>query len=296
MRNIIFKYWIITILAISGCTDPINFETEPNAGYLVVEGLVTDAPGTNRVKLSRTGEFTNIFEGGLERPVTSAVVTIIDDQNNTTDLVELSGGIYLTDSLVFRGELGRTYTLRIETSNGQVYESTPELLEKKVSFDELKSEFKEFEIVNDNNILVTREGTELLVDMTFLEGRNVFVRHSWRYAIDKRVFFDIDYINVINSNNFSQNKVNDLSILLLEKNFGSLPQEFRMEVSQFTLSRTAFNFWDALAKQRENGGSIFDAPPTRITGNIVNTGDPDEVVIGIFSAAGVTKREIRFIQ
>lgn len=296
-----FKYSFIYVIILAvgslwSCTDPIEFDTEPNLGNMIVEGLITDAPGVQRVKLSRTGQFTNIFDGGIERPVTSALVRITDDQGNEHLLTEIAGGIYLTDSMDFQGQLGRTYILHIETSDRNEYESTPETLLKQASFDNISTEFKEIQVLNNHNAVVTAEGTEVFVDMTFLEPRNVFLRYSWRYAIDKRVFFDIDYINVVESNNFSTDKVNDLSILFLDKAFGSDLQEIRMEVFQYTLSKNVFDFWDAAAKQRNNGGSIFDAPPARIGGNIVNINNPDEVVIGVFSAAGVNKQEIRFRQ
>lgn len=299
-RVMLFKFptYLITCIALAlcSCTDPIDFDTEDNGGYLIVEGLVTDAPGTNRVKLSRSAAFTNIFDGGLETSVTSAVVSIADDLGKVSLLTEISGGLYLTDSLDFSGEVGRTYVLNIETTNGKKYTSQPEKLLKSVSFDELSATFKEIEVVNDNNIIVTREGTEILVDLSFLNSRNTFVRHAWRYSIGKRVFFDIDYINVLNGNNFNNNRVNDLSILFVDKVFLSPTQEFRMEVFQYTLSKDVHDFWDAAFGQRNNGGSIFDAPPARITGNMMSTDDPDEIVIGVFSAAGLNKKEIRFIQ
>jgi hypothetical protein len=51
-----------------------------------------------------------------------------------------------------------------------------------------------------------------------------------------------------------------------------------------SLTERAYTFWDQIDQTVSNVGTIFDAPPAPILGNIYNLNDPDEQVLGYFSA------------
>jgi hypothetical protein len=69
--------------------------------------------------------------------VSDATVSISDDQGNKSYLNNLNNGIYKTDSLEFRGSVGRTYTLHILTNEGEEYESDPCLMQSVAEIDSI---------------------------------------------------------------------------------------------------------------------------------------------------------------
>ncbi len=81
---------------------------------LVVEGMITDQPGINTVRLSRS---VPLDERNAIKPLKKCVVTITDDAGNSYSLTEKTDGTYVTDSTEFRGVVGRKYQLRIKAND-----------------------------------------------------------------------------------------------------------------------------------------------------------------------------------
>jgi hypothetical protein len=67
--------------------------------------------------------------------------------------------------------------------------------------------------------------------------------------------------------------------------------KYSILVRQCAISKEAYQFYQTLLKNTEQLGSIFDAQPSQITGNIHNINDKTEPVIGYVIATNVqTKR------
>jgi hypothetical protein len=61
---------------------------------------------------------------------------------------------------------------------------------------------------------------------------------------------------------------------------------------QYALTSEAFKFWTSLKKNTEQLGSIFDAQPSQINGNIHNLNNPAEAVVGYISTSTVQTKRI----
>lgn len=57
------------------------------------------------------------------------------------------------------------------------------------------------------------------------------------------------------------------------------------------MTESAYRFWNELKKQQSNTGSIFDAAPAPILGNMVNKDDPDVLVLGYFGASTILRKD-----
>ena len=55
---------------------------------------------------------------------------------------------------------------------------------------------------------------------------------------------------------------------------------YSIHIRQYALSRNAYLFYQTIKKNTEQLGSIFDAQPTELTGNIHCVTNPGEIVIG----------------
>ncbi len=67
-------------------------------------------------------------------------------------------------------------------------------------------------------------------------------------------------------------------------------EKYYANVRQFSMNEAAFNFYTLIASQIQISGDLFDPPPARIRGNIVNLDTPTEEVIGFFAAFSVKER------
>lgn len=64
-------------------------------------------------------------------------------------------------------------------------------------------------------------------------------------------------------------------------------------VQQMSLSANAFRYLKLIEDQSENTGTLADTPPAPIKGNVTNTKNANEIVLGYFSASAVS--EVRYM-
>jgi hypothetical protein len=65
-------------------------------------------------------------------------------------------------------------------------------------------------------------------------------------------------------------------------------------VEQLSLSANAYRYYKLLADQSQTNGTLADSPPAPTSGNVKNLSNPNENVIGYFSAAAVAQANVKF--
>lgn len=169
------RHWLIALLSLLACVDPIDFDLPAAHEQLVVEGQITDAPGPYQVKLSKAMSIDGV--SGTPEPVLNAHVTLFDDHGQSELLEEQAPGSYFTKGIM-RGKIGHSYFIRIETE-GKIYESVPDLLNPVGEVTNIRYEYEArtkqmpFGEVDDNifNVYIDAEAGPLSEN---------FVR--WRFA------------------------------------------------------------------------------------------------------------------
>jgi hypothetical protein len=108
---------ILLSLAFSSCRKEITLDLENESNKVVIEAILTEGPGPQTVKLTRSISFgePNSFPA-----ITNAIVTLSDDMGNSELLSETEAGVYSTATLV--GSQERTYELNVQV-DGQTYTS-----------------------------------------------------------------------------------------------------------------------------------------------------------------------------
>ncbi len=117
MKTMRFLQLFLLSFALFSCTKVISVNLNNANPDIVIEGIVSDAPGPYLVQLTQTVNFSdpNIFP-----PITGATVKITDSMLGITDsLKEIKPGTYATQTLQ-QGLTGHTYQLYV-LSNGQMY-------------------------------------------------------------------------------------------------------------------------------------------------------------------------------
>ncbi|MDX1628331.1 MAG: DUF4249 domain-containing protein, partial [Fulvivirga sp.] len=164
MSKIKYILSLIVTICLAGCVDPIEVTTENADPILVVEGFIGTIPDAYEIKLSKSVRYGGAQVGFIQA-TTRADVIIRDSQGNTTFLTEIEDGSYFTPP-DFAAEVGETYTLLINTAEGESYTSTPQLTKPAPEIENLRAEYKEVPFVNDFNQVENKTGVEVFMEFT----------------------------------------------------------------------------------------------------------------------------------
>jgi len=328
------KIWGFITLALvflftESCIDPINFQIEEdNSGQLVIMGIITNQDGPYTVTVNRTSGFFDAVSE-LANRVNGAVITLTDSEGNVEVLQESSTGIYKTDPGGIKGEIGRYYTLTVQTSDGEFYQSSQELLNPLPEIDCLFYEYEKITRLNEIDAEVDKHQLRFFIETTDPGEQTNYYRWTWNGTYRIRTFPELvtttnafgatipaplpcseaprcvccdcwvteenNDLQIIDDEFFDGNKLSKQLVGIQPVNGFIFLSKFHLEVFQYSLSEGAFNFWKLIKDQKESQGTLFETPPAKIPSNLININDPDELVWGYFEASAVESRSF-FIQ
>jgi len=294
------------------CIDQLDFSTDSEEIILVVEGFITTQPGPHTIKLSRSARYGSVFQG-IIRNIVNAKVIIRDQDGRTTVLKEKDFGEYLTPA-TFRGVVGNTYTLNIDTSEGKTYFSLPEIIQKVPKIDSLTLKFKKFPSTDPLDFVSGVEvythfqdpGDEKNYYMWENNGTYAFFAHPEDHV---SLVFDLVPYFVANPldccskcwfNDIADSRISIYKDYLSDGNYiGNMAtfvedngerfmEKYLVRIQQFSITKEAYQFFALLNNQIGIDGDIFDPPPATLGGNIINLENPDEIAIGYFGAFDVS--------
>ncbi len=296
---------LLAVFALYTCIDPYAPKLKGYDSILVVDGLITDANTSYTVKLSRTFQDIN----GSREAVSGAIVTIMDDAGTSHNLGEAGYGLYKTDSLEFRGIVGRTYTLHITTKEQDQYFSDPCLMQSVPDIDSIYFA-RDQELVNNGT--ESDEGIRIYLDSKPGDNNQYYrwsYEETWKFSIPVPKQF-----NYINKNTFLpvhmqqycwKNHSSDEVIIgsVYSGQAGSVRREpitfigsnksdrlmieYSILIKQYSISKNEYDFWDNLSKVNETGSDIFASQPFPVISNIHNINNPAERVLGYFQVSAV---------
>lgn len=219
----------------------------------------------------------------------------------------------------FKGEIGSTYTLEFSTKDGEIYRSAPQTMMPTPPIDSLNIAFKELPSLNLDE---PESGVEVLATWQDpVEQENYYF---WRINGIYRIYtppfpgricciYDTDGLaehcwihekNIKgNELTFSDERTNGQEItlpvgLIMDDGlrFGnqivSAQRQYYIEVEQYMISEDAYEFNKRVKTLNEINGEIFDPPPLGVSGNIHNTNDSEEIVIGYFGAYSKQTKDV----
>jgi hypothetical protein len=301
LRNIIFT-GIALIVPFWACKDKyISPYTSPPTGYLVVEGYISGNARTT-FTLSRSiplpGDSTPPAE-------THAQVQVEGSDNSIWPLAEQPGGVY-TDSVTLNTQA--QYRLRIHTTNGEDYlsdyvpfKTTPPI--DSVSWTNGPNGVVIY--VNSHDPANATRYYQWNWDQTYeyhsaeysyyeysRAANNVYVRpdsdqiyQCWQNSSSTQIL-------VSTSAKLAQDVISLYPIKRIPPDDIQLSVVYSILVRQYALTVDGYNFLTLMQKNTESLGTIFDAQPSQITGNIHSLTHPAELVIGWVSAGTVTQQRI----
>lgn len=298
----ILKFILFLIIALlTSCIVQFVPEVEEDKELLVVEGLLTDTPGINTVKLSKS---LPLGRKNQAKPLKGCLVTILDDAGHIHTLKETVSGTYVTDPALFTGKVGVTYKLRIEARsafNYLVFESVPLKMKPVPAIDSLYYEKVLIEAGEDGSR--PKEGCQVYLNTSDPSNECRFYRweysETWQFRLPYNVPNQVCYItnnsgiiNVRNTSILAEDRVTRYPLNFISNSTDRLKVKYSLLVNQYSLNEDEFDYWEKLQAISEDIGGLYDVTPSAIPSNIICINDRNEKVLGYFSVSAVKSKRI----
>ena len=285
---------ILLIALLLGCIEPIHFDVSESPQVMVIEGSVQQGKGPHTLSISYTGELgKQVFQ-----TIDDAQATLFNSEGETEEFVATGEGKYRTDGQI-EGQTGVEYFIEVEVS-GKIYRSLPEILPVKISIDNAYFALEKEEVFQEADRVQAKPYFKVYTESTLPEDQNdifilwnlenVFVvteircspfggpRSCYiRFPLSDQLLPVFDGTKLAPGSSFNHL----IASKIVDYSFGER-QTFL--IFQNSITREAYDYWDKIKKVSQQHGSIFDVPPSAVKGNIYNISDPQDPVLGFFSA------------
>ncbi len=295
-----------------GCIENFNYEQKDTSdSYLVVDGGLTNLPVKQVLKLSRSSVYGSI----APNPEGGDSVWILEDGKAVDYCREISPGFYQIDGDLIDPQPGKSYSIKIKSFDGRrQYESSPEVMPGPVSPDSANFELKEEKVLNDLgyymsswviNINVTtpvrgvnnssayfRWSVPEMYD--FIELYTGPLSHPHTCYINDSLTYQT--IQIFDSHNLQGGVLKNH---LIYTRFPQPDQEFfyvhYFNVQQYSITRSAYDYWFKLKQVANPTGSFMDTPPAAVIGNVYNVKDKNEPVLGYFEVSAMVTVHVKTV-
>ncbi|MES2796769.1 MAG: DUF4249 domain-containing protein [Bacteroidota bacterium] len=312
MKKIFFI--VLPLLVILGCREIFESPVKsPSTGYLVVEGAINSGEGSTIIILSRTTSLDDkkmLYEKG-------AIISIEGEDKSSRVLKENPNGQYIGQNLGLNSN--QKYQLKIITSRGKKYLSDFVAVNINQPIDSLSLKRENGGVQIYVNTQNSKNSTNyyqweteqtweyhaemtsaLKYEITGTPNRPIY-KAVYRFpktpgTIDSSLFMcweSVSNTNLLIAN--TEKLTKDLiyhPLAYIPPNSNHLNVLYSINVRQITWSKEGYEFLDRIQKNTEKTGSIFDAQPSELNGNIHNVDDPTEPVIGFANISPIQEKRI----
>jgi hypothetical protein len=315
----------LALVLIDSCVDPLEVAIPEVKFQLVVDGFITNDPGPYTVKLYRARP----LETDLDRLVVErfAKITLKDNLGNSELLTEVTEGVYQTAVNGTRGQVGRSYHLEILTVTGKRFFSDPDELQPVGGVQNVSYEFDERGVEDGFRIFADAQGVPDHDDL--IRFRMVGTYEVETFPQLRTIHNDGGYVPNpfpcsgygVNENGALTrqtdclcchcwvNQYDDIPVMADEQ-FGATDEfkgvevgfvpinrrtfynKFQVEVQQMSITTSTHEFWKLIRAQKIGATDLFQPPAAPIRGNIHAESSTELTPLGIFWAAGISRKAI----
>jgi hypothetical protein len=287
------------LFLLNSCIVQFIPETDEDKELVVVEGLITDQPAVNTIKLSKS---LPLGRKNVAKPLKGCLVEITDNLGQIYRLKETVAGTYVTDPLKFQGVIGRQYSLHINTNtanNNLNFESRLIEMKPVPPIDSLYYEKKTISELSEIGRII--EGCQIYLNTHDPENSCRFYRweysETWEfrlpYQVPNRICWlssNSDKINIKSTSVLQQDRINRYPLTFISNNTDRLNVKYSILVNQYSLNEDEYLYWEKLQNISEQVGGLYDITPASIPSNIYCLEDPNEKVLGYFSVSATSSQ------
>ncbi len=297
------------ILLFAGCKEKFISPVPPiNTGFLVVEGVVNNGEGQTNIKLSRT---TSLNDNTVKKE-TGATVKLESTSNTSFFLTETNEGNYSIENL--RLDTSLRYRLAIKTSNTEEYLTDYVTVRNNPPIDSINWARESGGVKLYINTHDPKNNTRyyqweynetwefhsaFFASLKFKTGpapdyKNVGV--VYRDAGDPQIYIcwkdNASTSLIVGSSAKLSSDIIHLPINFIGNADQKISVLYSILVTQYAWSKEGYEFLERMKKNTESVGSIFDAQPSELNGNIHCISNPNQPTIGFFNICTIQKKRI----
>jgi hypothetical protein len=309
-------FLLVATLLIAACVQEITFDPEKNVSdTIVVSGNFTNSQGAHRLFLTRPNTFGNasfvavkdaqvwIVEVGGQRAqyVPRTAQTVIDPDF----CYELAAGALV-------GEPGKAYFVEILLADGRLYRSQAAVMPAQMLQDSLYTLGSIYNpgtsssagndipyVVLDAHVSVPDDG------QTYFARWDVFrvfhLQEFYRDPVPPKTQTFCYVHDFFNKQRVYIQKFENVGGQSFNRKIGQIEVDRTFEVLnyftalRYSITEDAYRYWSQIEQVANPGGTVFDAPPSPVRGNIYPVNAAEEVPLGYFEVATVDTMRRRLI-
>jgi Domain of unknown function (DUF4249) len=271
------------------------------SNFLVVDGVINADPnGPTVITLSRT---RSLYDSLSKRPENGAFVVVESNDGQRYNLAERSSGVYEVHGLPIQSS--KKYRLYISTNDGNRFESdfSPVLITPPI-------DSVQWQQTDDVSIFVNTHDPNNSTRYYRWEYDETYEYHSKYYSVwmvrngqafirtpaeqDSTCWQTVQGPNIVTgtSAQLADDVIPRQLITVIPKGSEKINHRYSILVKQYALTPAAYNYWQILKKNSQELGSLFDAQPSQLVGNIHCITRPGDPVLGYVNTSSVTTKRI----
>ena len=298
-----YPLYVILSLLILGCKDKFTADlpsTQKN--ILVVEGNLAPAGAATVISLTRSYNLTGAPQ---PKPVLQAQLNVEARDNSMNAVLPMtSPGVYSAQLNILPG---KEYRLRIRTTDNRIYYSEFVLARisppiDSISWDRVGDDVRLYANTKDpsNNSryyqwdfdetweIRSNYRTEWKFqppNMVVPRGSSPETYACWKYAKSNSIL-------IASSSQLSNDVIHKAPLITIPQGSERISVRYSVLARQKVLSKAGYDYLQVMRRNTETLGSIFDAQPSELRGNIDCVSHPDDQVIGFLTASSITEKRM----
>jgi Domain of unknown function (DUF4249) len=286
---------LISSLLLQSCLEEVKTATRIEPNKLVIEGLISNDPTNQFLRLSLTKNYSNFTE--IE-PVKGAFVELRCKNSQPIKFTAQANeiGIYAPKVEGFYGQIGEEYSIYIKLTDGREFSSSPQILPNPVPIENLNSEFIRNPQFGFEIKLGLKDPSQTInfyrwTAKGYYQRKSIGVPVRFNSFCCNRCWVEKEEkaVNIFTDNLSNGNSINNIPVYVSP--FYLLGQHL-IEVNQFSISQATYQYWRKFKEQTSRTGTIFDPIPAPLFGNVVNIKNPSDIALGYFEVSGISKKRL----
>lgn len=314
-RISIIKALPVILVMIPSCITPYQPDIPPEAvNKYVVFGQINSNSEFQTVKVSMASPVSD----PEFIPVSGCALRISDDKKNQFAMQESQEepgvyGVYIDSEYLAPG---KSFKIDIITPDGTSIQSDfdrmppcPDVGDVYYEIDEIISEYTG----------QPEKGIRFYIDLDATDFTSRFfkwdITETWEYRVDypREWYYDgtvhhifppdysrkvcwltlkVKEIYTLSTTNLEENRYSKFPLNFASSHTSRLIYGYSLLIEQAALSEEAYSYWDQMRINGTGLGGLYERQPLSITGNLHNLTDPDQEVLGFFSAETVKSKRI----
>ncbi|HEY9003185.1 MAG TPA: DUF4249 domain-containing protein [Mucilaginibacter sp.] len=304
-----YSLYIMFVMLLFSCRkaySPPVISKQP--GYLVVEGIINPGNDSTIIRLAKT---VNLNAKNTHSPLINAIVQVESDNGSSYTLTDqLQTGVYSNPGLNLPAN--NKYRLHIVTSDGKVYASDFMAVKQTPPIDSIGY------VLKDSTVNIYLNTHDPANQTRYYRWS---YQETWQFTVQEYSVYMVDSLThstivprppqdmvfhcfgnnnssdivLQSTTNLAQDVVYQVPITAFSIHSERIETKYSILVTQYALTNEEFEFYQNLKKNSESLGSIFDAQPSQFAGNIHNTKDASEPVMGFVSVTSPQSKRVYFL-